>query len=624
MDEKRAIVAVVLIFVVLFGYNFWQRQQAEKQPDGTEVVGEVAQSPVEEVVPAEDGGTSSSTTPDAGGDVAAASVPADEEDAPGDDVTVASERTITVDAPLWVATLSSRGGSITSWRLKEYNERLDMKSGTGDPVSLVSEGSRALALTLDYGPTSLAIDDWVFESGSPSHINLTDGRETAVVRYDATGPDGVVVTREYTFYADTYSFEARVDVSGLREPSGRRALWIGWPGVSPTEEKEDNKAPASVVRIDGGIAKDGLGRFKEQTEYPRVGEIEWVTTQSRYFIAAVAPEGVTCNETRALGGGETKSVGFKTAVPLEGESASVTFRVFAGPQDYKLISAMGVGLERAIDMGWSFTRPLSVLLLKALVWAHDYIPNYGVVIILISILTKLLFYRLTHKSFTEMKRMQDVQPKLTALKEQFGDNKEGLAKAQMEMYKKEGVNPLGSCLPMILQMPVFIALFQVLRTTIELRGAPFMLWMTDLSQPDTIAAIAGFPIHILPLLMGLGMLLQQKFTTSDPSQAAMTKMMPILFTVLFYNFAAGLVIYWLVNTILSIAQQYYIHKGPTATVEVSTDATAPEGVPVNAPASVTAPPAFEEAEVVGETDSTRGPTNGSGKKKRGRRRRKKK
>jgi len=175
-----------------------------------------------------------------------------------------------------------------------------------------------------------------------------------------------------------------------------------------------------------------------------------------------------------------------------------------------------------------------------------------------------------------------------------------------------------------LQMPVFIALFQVLRTTIELRGAPFMLWMTDLSQPDTIAAIAGFPIHILPLLMGLGMLLQQKFTTSDPSQAAMTKMMPILFTVLFYNFAAGLVIYWLVNTILSIAQQYYIHKGPTATVEVSTDATAPEGVPVNAPASVTAPPAFEEAEVVGETDSTRGPTNGSGKKKRGRRRRKKK
>ena len=226
MDEKRAIVAVVLIFVVLFGYNFWQRQQAVKQQDGTEVVGEVAQSPVEEVVPTGDGGASSPTTPDAGRDAVETSELEDVEDAPGDGEAVAAapERTITVDAPLWVATLSSRGGSITSWRLKEYNERLDMKSGTGDPVSLVTEGSRALALTLDYGPTSLAVDDWAFESGSPSHIDLTDGRETAVVRYDATGPDGVAVTREYTFYADTYSFEARVDVSGLKDPSGRRAL----------------------------------------------------------------------------------------------------------------------------------------------------------------------------------------------------------------------------------------------------------------------------------------------------------------------------------------------------------------------------------------------------------------
>ena len=625
MDEKRAIAAVVLIFVVLFGFNYWQstqRQQVTAEQAGTEVVGEVAPSPIESSTPAGDEGargviTPETETPEAGEPYDAAVMPDSIEG-------VVAERTITVDAPLWVATLSSHGGSITSWRLKEYDERLDLDSGSGEPVSLVPDGSRALALSLDYGPSTLAVDDWTFESQGPAHVSLMGGRESAVVRYSATGPDGVAVTREYTFHADSYSFETRVDISGLREPSGSRSLWIGWPGLLPTEEKEDNKAPASVARIDGGIAKDGLGRFKERTEYPRVGDIEWVTTQSRYFIAAVAPDGVMCRETRALGGSETRSVGFRAAVPIEGESASVTFNVFAGPQDYKLISAMGVGLERAIDMGWSFTRPLSVLLLKALVWAHDYLPNYGLVIILISILTKLIFYRLTHKSFTEMKRMQDVQPKLNALKEQFADNKEALAKAQMELYKKEGVNPLGSCLPMILQMPVFIALFQVLRTTIELRGAPFMLWITDLSQPDTIAAIAGFPIHILPLLMGLGMLLQQKFTTSDPSQAAMTKMMPILFTVLFYNFASGLVIYWLVNTILSIAQQYYIHKGPTAAVKVSTDAAAPGGVRETVPASVTAPPAFEEAEVVDETGRRQSPSNSKSAKRRGRRRRKKK
>jgi membrane protein insertase Oxa1/YidC/SpoIIIJ len=195
----------------------------------------------------------------------------------------------------------------------------------------------------------------------------------------------------------------------------------------------------------------------------------------------------------------------------------------------------------------------------------------------------------------------------------------------MDLYKKEGVNPLGSCLPMILQMPVFIALFQVLRTTIELRGAPFMLWITDLSQPDTIAAIAGFPIHVLPLLMGLGMLLQQKFTTSDPSQAGMTKMMPILFTVLFYNFASGLVVYWLVNTVMSIGQQYYIHRGPSASAEVSPDVAAPGGVPTNVPASVTTMPEFEEAEVVAEDEPSTSTSKKSGKNKgRGGRRRKKK
>ena len=625
MDQKRAIVAVVLIFVVLFGFNYWQSRQRKEmaaEQAGMEAAGEVVESPTEGATPAGDEGARGSTTPDMD----------DAEAGDRDDVMVTQdpaeettpERTITIDAPLWVATLSNRGGSISSWQLKEYNLRLNPEDTRVVPVSLVPDGARALALSLDYGPTTLPVDDWVFESESPTYIDLTAGRETAVVRYSASGADGVTVVREYTFRADSYAFDARVDVSGLREPSGRRSIWIGWPGVRPTEAKEDGKAPASVVRVDGGIAKDGLGRFKERVEYPRVGVVEWVTTQSRYFIAAIAPEGVTCSETRAIGDTEARSVGFKAAVPIEGEGASVVFRVFAGPQDYGRISAMGMGLERAIDMGWSLTRPLSVLLLKAVVWAHDYIPNYGVVIILFSILTKLLFYRLTHKSFTEMKRMQDVQPKLNALKDQYADNKEALAKAQMEMYKKEGVNPLGSCLPMILQMPVFIALFQVLRTTIELRGAPFMLWITDLSQPDTIAAIAGFPIHVLPLLMGLGMLVQQKFTTSDPSQAGVAKMMPILFTVLFYNFAAGLVIYWLVNTVLSIGQQYYIHRSPSAAVGVSPpDAAVREGVPESAPASVTALPAFDTAGAVDET-SRKPQSSSTSSKRRGRRRRKKK
>jgi len=191
----------------------------------------------------------------------------------------------------------------------------------------------------------------------------------------------------------------------------------------------------------------------------------------------------------------------------------------------------------------------------------------------------------------------------------------------MRLYKEAGVNPLSSCLPMLLQMPVFIALFQVLRTTIELRGAPFMLWMTDLSQPDTIATVAGFAIHILPVLMGVGMLMQQKFSSTDPSQAAMGKLMPIVFTVIFYNMASGLVLYWLVNTVLSIAQQYYIHRGPSAAEEASRGAAAPLGVPANtSPSSTTDAPRFEDADVVTDAPANPGVARKSGGRRRGKKR----
>jgi YidC/Oxa1 family membrane protein insertase len=221
-----------------------------------------------------------------------------------------------------------------------------------------------------------------------------------------------------------------------------------------------------------------------------------------------------------------------------------------------------------------------------------------------------------------MKRMQDLQPQLEELKKKYANNKEELAKAQMNLYKTAGVNPLGSCFPMLLQMPVFIALFQVLRTTIELRGAPFALWITDLSQPDTIASIYGFPIHVLPLLMGVGMLVQQQFSSRDPSQAMMGKLMPIVFTALFYNFASGLVLYWLVNTVLSVAQQYYIHRGPSTAVEPSADAAAPARVATTPLASSTtaAPEFIEDAEVVVDP----APASGNPRRKKGGRKRRKK
>jgi YidC/Oxa1 family membrane protein insertase len=219
--------------------------------------------------------------------------------------------------------------------------------------------------------------------------------------------------------------------------------------------------------------------------------------------------------------------------------------------------------------------------------------------------------------------MQDLQPKLAELKEKHKDKKEQFAKAQMELYKKEKVNPLGSCLPMLLQMPVFIVLYQVLRTTIELRGAPFALWITDLSQPELLYQLGPLPIRLLPLLMGVGMFVQQRLsTTKDPSQALVGNMMPILFTFLFYNIASGLVLYWLVNTVLSVAQQYYIHRGLAAAEVKSGDAAAPESVPGRPfTSSATASPQFVQDSVpaAGSDPAPRG----QGQGRSGRRRKKK-
>lgn len=611
MDDRRALIAVVLIFLVLLTFNIYQSQQRRKQaaeePEGT-VATEVTEEPG-----APSGATEpvrESATPEA---AAPEQVPGvSEEERPTEE---GPEVVTRIEAPLWSAALSSRGAVVLSWRLKAY------RAASGDTVDLVAPESRGLGVRVRYGAIDLDTADRVFESEAPKEIVLREGSGPATVRYRLAGADGIEVLREYTFYPDSYSFDLAVDVRGVTGPAATRELWVGWPGVPATEAKESAKDLASVSMVDGRQTRTDAGRVRREPSL-RIGEIAWATSQSRYFMTALVPAS-PFTAVEAFGEPDASFVGFRAAEPIPEGGGAVRLTAYAGPQDYRLLEQVDPSLARAIDMGWRLTRPLSALVLRAMVWAHGLIPNYGLIIIIFSVLTKLLFYRLTHKSFTEMKRMQDLQPRLEDLKKKYANNKEELARAQMNLYKEAGVNPLGSCLPMLLQMPVFVALFQVLRTTIELRGAPFVLWITDLSQPDTIATIAGFPLHVLPLLMGVGMLVQQQFSSRDPSQAMMGKLMPIVFTALFYNFASGLVLYWLVNTVLSVAQQYYIHRGPSAAVESSVGAAAPTGVPGNPQASsVTAAPEFiEDAEVV--EDPARAPGQGPSRKKGGGKRRKK-
>jgi len=276
----------------------------------------------------------------------------------------------------------------------------------------------------------------------------------------------------------------------------------------------------------------------------------------------------------------------KVSIPATVARGEVTseMRAYFGPLNFKLVEGLGVGLEKSVEFGWKFIRPVSVAVLWSMNALHRIIPNYGWVIVIISVLTKVLFYRLTHKSFKSMKEMQDLQPRLAALKEKFGSDRRRLSEETMKLYKEAGVNPLGGCLPMLLQMPVFIALFNVLSHAVELRGAPWIGWIRDLSQMDVLfklpatLPLIGDNFSLLPLLMGGAMWMQSKLGGSptgqpgNPMPPGFNTILPIVFTFLFYKMPSGLVIYWIINTGLSVAQQYYIvksHKTPElAVVEV--------------------------------------------------------
>jgi YidC/Oxa1 family membrane protein insertase len=618
MDEKRVLIAFALVFAVLFGFNFYASRHAAKapQPESSELVANPAESTTGAGELQASDGTGEAPSKPATAEAGAAAVETGAVDlsVPG---AGREEARLTVETPLWVATLSSRGGSITSWLLTEYS------GATGSPIELVREGARGLETEVRHGALKVPTSDWIFDGPGTDRLVVEEVSGPASVRYEATTASGIRVVKQYTFYPDRYSFDLAVEVEGLVEPAPERELWIGWPGILATEKKEDPSSLASVALVGGKATRTNVGTLRKVESKRLVGEIAWTTSQSRYFMAAVVPEGATFQTVEAFADPKATWAGFRGALPIGGESGSLRMRVFVGPQDYRLVSGMGVGLEKAIDFGWAVLRPLSVWVLQAMVWSYRIIPNYGVIIILFSIITKLLFYRLTHKSFAEMKRMQDLQPKLAELKEKHKENKEQFAKAQMELYKKEKVNPLGGCLPMLLQMPVFIVLYQVLRTTIELRGAPFALWMTDLSQPDLLVQLGPLPVRLLPLLMGVGMFVQQRLSTKDPSQALVGNMMPILFTFLFYNIASGLVLYWFVNTILSVAQQYYIHRGLAAAEVRTGDAAAPESVHDQpSTSSATASPQFvqDSARVAGSDPAPRGRDQGRS----GRRRRRKK
>ena len=242
--------------------------------------------------------------------------------------------------------------------------------------------------------------------------------------------------------------------------------------------------------------------------------------------------------------------------------------MYLGPLDYEEVIKYQAELERAMDLGWPIVREFSKVLIVLFVAAYEYVPNYGWVIILFAFFIKLITWPLTKKSYESATKMQELAPQIAALKEKYKNDKQRLSQETMKLYSKGGANPFGSCWPMLLQMPIFVAMYSIFSSTIELRQSPFILWIDDLSRPDEIM-VGGIAIHILPILMSAAMFFQTKMTMKDPKQAAMVYLMPAIMLIFMWGFASGLVLYWTVFNVLQVAQQHFNNRGKQKVIDPS-------------------------------------------------------
>ena len=557
--EKRLILAIAMSLAVLIGYQYFF-SAPPPLPGGTVGKDNAAAVPA----PAAKEGSASVSAPVSAAVVGGLAAK-----------TAAPARTITVKTPLYTAALATEGGAVFSFLLSDYKDAPGPGGKSLDIIGGKNPRQRTLSLYLDEDrpplPSSL-----VFASDAPAEIAVKGGETRSVLlTWESTA--GVRITREYVFHGDKYEFEARVQTTnGSKEPVAVR------PGLELEQVYEGELAGDSYsfhgIVVDSG--KSGLKRYdlkdisKGKVEK---GQARWIAADAKYFTWIVLPEREwTVTRASLLGETGVRVAAADTAATLQpGETVRTGARVFAGPKRTSLLEATGKDLSELIDYGWFavVAKPL-VFLMKA---SNRVTGNYGIDIILLTILIKILFFPLTQKSMTSMRKMQELGPILKTLKEKYKGDAQRLNQETMNLYKTYKINPLSGCLPMLAQIPVFIALYKGLLVTIELRHAPFFLWVNDLSAPEHLwsFAVAGYtvPIRLLPLLMGVSMFVQQKMTPSagmEPAQQKMMLFMPIIFTFMFWSFPTGLVIYWLVNNVLAIGQQMLYNRKAEAAKAATT------------------------------------------------------
>lgn len=531
MDNRRLILSVVICIALLFGwqafseYMGWIPQQPEQSQPAA-----VKEQPKPEAAPAAPAMPAAKFMPSQG-------------------------KEVHVNTPLYEAVFHSGGGILLSFKLKHYNAAVLPNSPLFNMISPAAATVAPMGLLVNGQPT-WNMGQWMFEG---SDINLETGNATLTFNGEM---NGMRITRAITFHADTYLMDEKVTLSANESaPAARVSYSLGATDFSG-QSNYDTMSMAWCIK--GSMERDTDVEDLTKEGVMSSGNISWAGLMSNYFLSAVLPEnGQNC----VFKGRITEGGVWRAAVELQdiaitaGQSSHLAASWWLGPKSRDLLNASPNDLGSSIDMG-IFTF-LAVPLLKILTWFNDFLGNWGFAIILLTILIKIVFWPLSRKSFKSMEQMKKLQPRMKQLQEKYKNDKEALSKEMMQLYKTYGVNPMGGCLPILIQLPVFVALYQALLNCIELRHASFitylpgtdMLWLADLSVKD--------PFYITPIVMGATMFLQQWLSPAmgDPQQRKIMMLMPLVFTVMFINFPSGLVLYWLCNNILSIIQQSWtLHK----------------------------------------------------------------
>jgi YidC/Oxa1 family membrane protein insertase len=555
--DKKTLLAFVLSFLVLFIWLHFLGGEKKQVPTKEQTAPVESSEKIKEKPKAHD---TSTTVVQKASDKT--SIPINTQ--PG-----VEEKEIVVDTPIYRAVFSNAGPTIKSFTLKKY---LKAKAPDSPSVQLVTlERGMGDFLTVKFEPVSpvKGSKTLLYETKKDS-VRLSPDSSPESLTFKAVTPEGLEIIQEYYFSPDNYGIRLEVQVNNL---AGRRiegSLSAGLRALPP-EGKSRYYSYVGLAALIGSDVKE-VELEEDSDEEVLSGNIGWIAFEDDYFISAVLPE----KPSKATFIGTLNSVGvlegtYKSDSVSIGPSENVSghYLLYFGPRDIDIMKKHDPKLVKAVSFGWTdiIAKPLLWVLKKF----NTYINNYGVSIILLTILIKIIFWPLTHKSYKSMKEMRKLQPMMAKIREKHKGDKQRLNQEMMSLYKTYKVNPMSGCFPMVIQIPVFFALFRILGSAIELRHAPFMLWIDDLSAPDRLF---NFPfdipfmdspdgIPVLTLLMGASMFIQQKMTPApgDPTQAKIMMLLPIIFTVMFINFPSGLVLYWLVNNVISIGQQYRIQRG---------------------------------------------------------------